>query len=92
MKTIYNVYVPIESQEQANRMKELCLEYELPIWDDKIAFEFNYNRKKYFEFDKTDKDFFITSFPENYTQLTEQEFIELLKVSQKLSEPKIEKL
>ena len=40
MKTIYNVAVLMESQEQCNRMKQLCIDNGLPIWDDDLAFEY----------------------------------------------------
>ncbi len=34
MKTsIYNVFIPVESQEQVDRMLEVCKEYGLPYWE-----------------------------------------------------------
>lgn len=79
-KTIYNVYVKMESQEQCDRMKQLCIDNELPYWKDEIAFlydrlfsEFSY----LYGFD----EFFIGTggIPGNKTKVTEKEFIELLK-------------
>jgi hypothetical protein len=80
MKTIYNVAVLMESQEQCNRMKQLCLDNELPIWDYKRAFEYCKNFK-YFISDQKDKEFFIGYHHSLsiYELITEAEFIELLK-------------
>lgn len=78
MNTIYKVHVPITSQEQANRMKQLCIDYGLPIWKDSIAFLFNLN-KSTFEYGKGANEFWITSWRENKTEISEQQFIELLK-------------
>lgn len=82
MKTIYNTYVEMESQEQCDRMKQLCIDNGLPIWEDEYAFTFNCNINC-FEF--VDLEFYITScniIPETMIgkqKVTEQEFIELLK-------------
>lgn len=38
MLTIYNTTVKVTSQEQAGRLKQICIDYGLPIWDDKDAF------------------------------------------------------
>mgnify|MGYP003402789722 FL=1 len=32
MKTIYNTYVVMESQDQCDRIKQLCIDNNLPIW------------------------------------------------------------
>lgn len=78
--SIYEVYVPIENQEQADRMLALCKEYNLPYWNN-----FNFGKKCIFTCDE-DKDFFImcskwniNHFKEIKTKATEQEFINLLK-------------
>jgi len=78
MKNIFNVYVEMESQEQCDRMKQLCVDNGLPIWEDYSAFDF---LKDYvFGYNKT--EFFIYDLMDNWnkqTQVTETEFIELLK-------------
>lgn len=78
-KTIYNVYIPMESQEQCNRMKKLCIDNNLPIWDVDYSFEllhknevFGFDSKLFWVMDKIIGD-------NLKTQITEQEFIELLK-------------
>ena len=75
--TIYKVAVQMESQQQCNRMKQLCIEYGLPIWDDSCAFEFEPELFDCFRcvFD----EFFIACVDEDFTLITESEFIELLK-------------
>lgn len=81
MKTIYNVYVPIENQEQADRMKQICIDYGLPIWDDEDAFTY-ITGKNIFRFQKKANEFWITStVADNLTQVTESEFLELVKIN-----------
>lgn len=79
MKTIYNVYVPMESQEQCDKMKQICLSNGLPVWD-----WFDYLDNSIFCFDEI--DFYIMKNAKNIenhskdkTQVTEAKFIELLK-------------
>jgi len=85
MKTIYNVYVPMESQEQCDRMKQLCVYYELPIWEIEEAFEYFFGRDNFFTKSHSDDDFLIfvnmahNLAIENKSEVSEQEFIELLK-------------
>jgi hypothetical protein len=86
-KSIYTVSVPMESQEQCDRMLALCVEYGLNVGMKELwTFDKNYNEHlAYFMLTKT---FFIMDITEDdKTQVTEQEFIKLLK-----NEPKIEKL
>jgi hypothetical protein len=85
-KTIFNVYVAMDSQETCDRMKAVCLENGLPIWDDNVGF--NYKIRCVFAYNKNPvvKEFYclksqiiIEEFTEGYTQVTEAEFLELLK-------------
>lgn len=77
MKTIYNTYVVMESQEQCDRMKQLCIDNNLPICKAYDGFEFN---EDYHIFEFSFGNFEVWS---NYgydnKKVTEQEFIELLK-------------
>ena len=77
-KTIYNVYVVMKSQEQCDRMKQLCIDNGLPIPEMKYYFNmcqdisnFAYWGNKFAVWD----DNCI-----GQTQITECEFIELLKI------------
>jgi len=76
MKTIYNTYVEMQSQEQCDRMKQLCLDNDLLIDELNTDFLFN-ERYKYFM--SSVSSFYIASWDLGYTKVTEQEFIELLK-------------
>lgn len=79
-KTIYNVAVLMEDQSQCDRMKQLCLDNGLPIWEVKVAFSFRASENNYFVY--YDKDFFIrVCAKKTYDKslVTESEFIELLK-------------
>lgn len=79
-KTIYNTYIRVTSQEQCDRLKQVCVENGLRIWKKLSAFEFliefNYDIFQY----SSGEDFFIDARPEkNYTEVTESEWMELLK-------------
>jgi len=79
--TIYNVYVPMESQSQCYRMKQLCLDNGLPIWEHPSAFNFN-DEYDVFALAYDTNEFFILAYKSdcpNYKEVTESEFIKLLK-------------
>jgi len=80
--TIYNVYVPITSQEQADRMKQLCIDNGLPIWEDIIGFEYWESEGNNF-FYYNSEEFSIGVFKDNFVInkeiLTEKQFIDLTK-------------
>jgi hypothetical protein len=79
-KTIFNVYVAMTSQEQCDRMKAVCLENGLPIWvndvDPDLAFAL-FDLSKNFKWNGI--EFLVGFYIENQTQVTEAEFLELLK-------------
>lgn len=86
MKTIYTVFIPIKDQEQANRLKQVCVDYGLPIWEHKIAFETSF-KDDCLTYSKPSRQFFIVRLSHYYdvcpedkkTQVDENEFMELLK-------------
>lgn len=81
-KNIHNVFVRMESQEQCDRMKQLCIDNNLPIWND-FDFKPMSKQREYIYFYFYDGDFCnYLSNSENYSEVTEQEFIELLKSKQ----------
>jgi len=84
--SIYEVYVNIEDQPQADRMKQICIDYGLPYWGHKLGWYLNCKPfKKYFCFSSNYQQFWIMykkSIKRNkktYTQVTESEFLELVK-------------
>lgn len=77
-KTIFNVFVVMESQEQCDRMKQLCIDNGLPIWDSVISF-IMCEDVSYFGYTNFSGFAIYGSFYDEETQVTEQEFIELLK-------------
>jgi hypothetical protein len=85
-KTIFTVAVPMQDQAQCDRMKAVCLENGLPIWVDDVGFSyidgcvFAYNKNPVVkEFYCLKAQIIIEEFTEGYTQVTEAEFLELLK-------------
>lgn len=76
MKTIFNTYIEVTSQEQADRLKQVCVDNGLPIWDRELAFEvLPINR--FFQYDDSGAEFWIMA-DENKTKVTEPEWMELL--------------
>jgi len=80
-KNIYSVYVPMENQEQCDRMKQLCIDNGLPTWE-----YYTYYNNSIFTSDNLDNDFWVMIAPNNIerysrikTKVTESEFIDLLK-------------
>lgn len=84
MKTIYNTYVVMESQKQCDRMKQLCIDNGLPIPYNYKNFEMDENNNL-FHYTEWQEIFFVFSNMSNVddsqTQITEKEFIELLKTT-----------
>lgn len=74
--SIFNVYVEMESQEQCDRMKQLCVDNGLINDEIDTYFEF-YENYKYLV--PTANSFYISSTNWNHSKVTETEFIELLK-------------
>jgi len=78
MKTIYNTFVKMESQEQCDRMKKVCIENGLnkTLWDSDFAF---YNNYKYFLF--SESGFFVASHNYSHIGVSESKWLELLKTT-----------
>jgi len=77
--SIFNVYVAMTSQEQCDRMKAVCLENGLPIWEDEDAFLYTYEKCNLTYFNNC-QEFWITSNDiSSKSQVTEVYFLELLK-------------
>jgi len=80
MKTIYNTAIPITSQEQADRLREVCINEGLAISENKSAFSFN---DEYNVFGFAGITFFVLFDNENmkHTLVTEAEWMKLLKTT-----------
>jgi hypothetical protein len=78
MKSIYEITVPVTSQEQADRLKDICVKYGLPIWDYKRAFTLD-EWCRYFLFDTRNTGFAVFGHHLNKTPITESEFLLLAK-------------
>jgi len=85
MKTIYNTYVKMKSQEQCDRMKQLCINNNLAIWDDECAFIYDTQQDfNNFAFDNVGMPEFMVFICEiDFTEITEQEFINLVNKRKK---------
>lgn len=59
MKTIYNAYVEMKSQEQCNRMKQLCLDSGLEIPIDERDFIMDSKNKYFYYFNSMDVFFYL---------------------------------
>jgi len=82
MKTIYNTYVVMQDQAQCDRMKQLCIDNGLPYWNDDIAFEYSIKTYPNNSFGcGLDGEFYVGFYFYKNIEITEQEFIELLKTT-----------
>jgi len=79
MKTIYNTYIPVTSQEQADRLKAICLEYGLPIWLGQESFDYFQGDNNCFGFGYSSEFYIGIGNYEDKTEITETDFIKLLK-------------
>lgn len=79
MKTIFNTYIEVESQEQADRLKQVCIDNGLPIWEN-IQVGWNSMFFNFFGYSIGTNDFFLLSDNEDakHIQVTETEWMELL--------------
>jgi len=82
-KTIFTVAVPMQDQTQCDRMKAVCLENGLETSNYDDAFTFN-SEYKYFAYGMCNfwimrYNFWYIIDGKDYTQVTEAEFLELLK-------------
>jgi len=80
-KSIYNVYVAMQDQEQCDRMKQLCIDNRLPYWKggSGLSYDVLYGNQFYYGKISTGDCFVVIYNSEHTTQVTEQKFIELLK-------------
>jgi len=76
MKTIFNVYVEMDSQATCDRMKQLCVDNGLIKGE--LDADFNFDEKYKYLVSATNT-FYISAKTWDYTKATETEFIELLK-------------
>ena len=83
--SIYEVYVNIEDQPQADRMKQICIDYGLPYWNDSCAFTFNEEFGNHFYYSESSigGDGFCVLWHSSKTKVTESEFLELVKMLNK---------
>jgi hypothetical protein len=80
MKTIYEIYVTVTSQQQADRLKAICVKYGLPTSPYLGAFDFERGfREMYLRLQLKDKWFFVSYRKADKTPITESEFELLAK-------------
>jgi len=76
--TIFDVYVPMEGQEQCDRMKQVCVDNGLPYEKQSYDFNFLNNGTDCFRFSNNYGTFSIWDKNLKQTQVTEPEFLTLL--------------
>jgi len=78
MKTIYNTFVKLDSQKQANKLKKACIEKGLNYyWNDNETFKYIDGQWDIFIFDNNNC-FLVSNENFNKTEVTEQEFIKMI--------------
>ena len=79
-KSIYEIYVPVTSQEQADRLKAICVKYGLPTSNFKDSFTFfKKENEMYLRASTVTKHFFVSYHTYNKNPITESEFELLAK-------------
>ena len=76
--SIYNTYITVTSQEQADRLKQICLDNDLPIWGGQEAFDYFQGDNNCFGFGYSAEFYIGIGNYEDKTKITETEFINLL--------------
>jgi len=80
MKTIYNTFIKMKSQSDCDMMKQLCIDYNLPIGKYESSFELIKNiGYVFFHYSENSKAFYIGDNFYNFKEVTKQEFTELLQ-------------
>lgn len=81
MKTIFNTYVLMESQEQCNRMRKICVKFKLKCFNKSNLFLYDPIRlDRIFAYAENYKRFYVyrtQPFP-NKSKVSESEWLELL--------------
>lgn len=77
--SIYEIQIPVTSQTQADRLKQICLDWNLPIWEFEDAFKFIKGDRNYFCMCADNVNFAIYGNHWKRTEITEADFINLLK-------------
>lgn len=80
-KSIYNVYVVMDNQETCDKMKQLCIDNGLQYWNHESGFNYLKNSGNYFECNYGVEFGVYDDIIQNRQQVTESEFIELLKTT-----------
>ena len=79
MISIYNVHVKMESQEQCDRMKQVCIDNELKYFDRFFDFWEYYPENYFFGYNEIIDKFSIYRDSKNETKVTEAGFLKLLE-------------
>ena len=75
--TPQEIYIPVNSQELADELKEICIKYGLPIPRTFDGFKL-VEDYKFFTYGKAHKYYAIFSWKVGKTQINKEQFIELL--------------
>jgi len=82
-KTIFNVYVVMESQEQCDRMKQVCIDNGLDYWKElsNPYYPFKFESEEYNPVFEWNNEFGIWNGggEPSFTQVPEKQFMNLLK-------------
>jgi len=83
--TIFDVCVPMQDQEQCDRMKQVCVDNNLKTPKSFDGFRL-YGSFKYFHYGASSEHFSVFSWIGDYTQVTEADFLILLNEYKKTLE------
>lgn len=79
METIFNTCVKVTSQEQCDRLRQICIDNSLSLWSSEIAFRFDGTQANpTFEFSGEGFGVFDNFWHDTKNDVTEHEWLELL--------------
>lgn len=79
MISIYNVHVKMESQDQCDRMKKVCIDNGLEYLDSFFDFWEYYPENNFFGYNEASEEFLIHREVKKETKVTEAGFLKLLE-------------
>jgi len=74
---IYNIQIQMTCQADADRMKQICLDYSLKYWDDEIAFQYWGELDKFLYTETDGFGVYTTRWSDN-EPITIEQFLEIL--------------
>jgi len=77
---IYTIQIQMTCQADADRMKQICIDYKLPYWDNEVAFDYMFDGDV-FLYVKPSMQFYIIH-PKQYEDIVPEDVKEPITIEQ----------